>query len=68
MGTPVVLNSDFSLMEPHDCKLAGNIRVTRIDAKEAAGPVYARALGNKLVDFKKDDFCLVGFCQLLFQG
>lgn len=40
------------------CPYKDNIRVTRLLASEAKGPVYARALGNKLVDFSRDDFCM----------
>ncbi|KAH9259096.1 hypothetical protein BASA81_002716 [Batrachochytrium salamandrivorans] len=57
MGTPVQLNGTL-LQQPHDCVWADHIRMHRMLASEAAGPVYARAIGNTLVHFDQDDFCL----------
>jgi len=60
MGAPVDLDPNtFLPTDPnHGCPYLENIRVLRMRSSEARGPAYARALGNKLVDFEHDDFCM----------
>ena len=60
MGKPVQLDpTTFKpVNEAHGCPYVENIRVLRMPSSEARGPAYARALGNKLVDFELDDFCM----------
>ena len=38
-----------------DCPFRDNIRMTRVDAKEATGPTWARSLGSKLL--RDEEFC-----------
>jgi hypothetical protein len=40
------------------CIRMNQIRVYRMAAKNAQGPAYARALGAKLVDTTKDEYCM----------
>jgi hypothetical protein len=44
--------------ENEACPYLSNIRVIRMLASEAQGPVYARALGNTLLNYETDDFCM----------
>ena len=45
-----------SKMGGSDCPYQDNIRMTRVDASEAAGPTWARALGSKLL--RDEEFCI----------
>ncbi|KAH9258532.1 hypothetical protein BASA81_003034 [Batrachochytrium salamandrivorans] len=49
---------EMLLINHTECLYEANIRITRLLHTEAKGPVYARALGNHLVDFDRDEFCM----------
>ena len=52
-----LLRGAAGLENPRGCELFDRVRVLRMPASEAKGPLYARALGNSLIR-ADDDFCL----------
>jgi len=56
MGTPAVKQDDGSYVAG-DCKLFNQVRMYRMKASEARGPVFARGHQQTLVE-PEDDFCM----------
>lgn len=57
---PTIDNHAISAMESDtllaDCPFINNIRVTRVDAIDAKGPTWARAIGSMMVE--DEEFCM----------
>ena len=56
-GFPLVESGDRQFANPNNCTMFDKVRVIRMLAKEAAGPVFARARQIELVN-DEDDFCM----------
>mmetsp|Transcript_1306 Transcript_1306/g.1907 ORF Transcript_1306/g.1907 Transcript_1306/m.1907 type:complete len:470 (+) Transcript_1306:164-1573(+) len=56
-GKPIRLNSNGEFENPNNCVEYDRVRMLRMDASEAAGPVYARGRQPELLE-DEDEFCM----------